>query len=253
MKTALTIAGSDPTGGAGLQIDLKVFKTFDVYGLSVVSAVTAQNTTGVYSVFPVSRELFEKQLHILLSDIRPDAVKIGMIYSRWASEVISKAVKRYSLSNIVIDPVIVSSNGVSLLEDGALDELKDKLFPLSRVITPNIYEASQLTGIMIKNRGDIENAAKILKNMGPEVVVITGGGFNKTVLDLYYDGDFRIIEDVRREGEYHGTGCVFSAAITALLALGHTPFESVKKAKELINNAIERSSYPGKGMGLLNP
>jgi hydroxymethylpyrimidine/phosphomethylpyrimidine kinase len=251
MKTALTIAGSDPTGGAGLQADLKVFKAFNVHGLSVVSAITAQNTEGVDSILPVERDFLEKQLRILLSDIKPDALKIGMLYSRWAVEIVADMLKEHSLSNLVIDPVTVSSSGMSLVDNGTLDLIIEKLFPYSRVITPNMYEASILTGIMINNKKDMENAAKVLKDMGPEVIVITGGHLEEIALDLYYDGEFHSIEGAKIKGEYHGTGCTFSAAITALLALGHIPFESVKRAKEFVNNAIKKAYHPGRGMGLL--
>lgn len=251
MKIALTIAGSDPTGGAGLQADLKVFRSFEVHGLSVVSAITAQNTEGVDFVFPVEKDFFEKQLHTLLSDIRPDAIKIGMLYSSWAVELIAEILKEYSLSNLVIDPVTVSSSGKSLLANGTLDALREKLFAYSKLITPNIYEASVLTGIAIEDKKNMEEAAKILKDMGPEVVVITGGHLEEIALDLYYDGEFHDVEGEKMKGEYHGTGCAFSAAITASLALGHTPLESVRRAKEFINKAIKKAYHPGKGMGLL--
>ena len=251
MKTALTIAGSDPTGGAGLQADLKVFNAFNVHGLCVVSAITAQNTEGVDSIFPVDKDFLEKQLRILLSDIKPYALKVGMLYSKWAVEIVAKVFKEYSLGNLVIDPVTVSSSGMSLVEDGTLDSLRDELFPVSKVITPNIYEASVLTGIMINDKNDMENAAKVLKDMGPDVVVITGGHLEEIALDLYYDGGFQSIEGEKIKGEYHGTGCAFSAAVTALLALGHNPFESVRRAKEFVTNAIKKAYHPGRGMGLL--
>lgn len=251
MKIALTIAGSDPTGGAGLQADLKVFRTLEVHGLSVVSAITAQNTEGVYSVLPVDKNFFEKQLTILLSDIRPDALKIGMIYSSWAVEIVAEILKEYSLSNLVVDPVTVSSSGTSLVENGTLEALREKLFPFSKVITPNIYEASILTGIMIKDKKSMENAAKVLKDMGPEAVVITGGHLEEIALDLYYDGGFHLFEGEKIKGEYHGTGCTFSAAVTAFLAHGNTTLESVRKAKDFVNNAIKKAYHPGKGMGLL--
>jgi hydroxymethylpyrimidine/phosphomethylpyrimidine kinase len=252
VKTALTIAGSDPTGGAGLQADLKVFRTFEVHGLSVVSAITAQNTEGVDYIYPVDKDFLEKQLRILLSDIRPDATKIGMLYSRWAVEIIAEILKEYPLSNLVIDPVTVSSSGMSLVDDGTLDAIKEKLFSFSKMITPNIYEASVLTGIMIKDKNDMENAVRALKDMGPETVVITGGHLEEIALDLYYDGEFHDIESIKVKGEYHGTGCAFSAAVTALLALGHSPLESVRRAKGFINNSIRKAYHPGRGMGLLN-
>jgi len=251
MKVALTIAGSDPTGGAGLQADLKVFRSFKVHGLSVVSAITAQNTEEVDSVFPVEQDSFKKQLHTLLSDIRPDAIKMGMLYSNWAVEIVEEIIQEYSLGNFVIDPVTVSSSGISLVAEGTLNVLREKLFPLSKIITPNIYEASVLTGIRIEDKKGMEEAAKVLKGLGPEVVVITGGHLKEVAVDLYYDGEFHYIKSKKIEGEFHGTGCVFSSAITASLALGNTPLESVRKAKEFIVRAIKKAHYPGKGMGLL--
>ncbi|MEW6067482.1 MAG: bifunctional hydroxymethylpyrimidine kinase/phosphomethylpyrimidine kinase [Nitrospirota bacterium] len=251
MKTALTIAGSDPTGGAGLQADLKVFRSFGIHGISVVSSITAQNTEGVRAILPVGMDFFEKQLHVLLDDIKPDAVKLGMLYSRWSAEVIEDVIKKYSLKNLVIDPVTVSSSGTSLVEDKTLDFIREKLFPLSKLITPNIYEAAVLTGIKIENKYDMRDAAKSLKEMGPEIVVITGGHLNEIALDLYYDGEFYDIEGKKIKGEYHGTGCTFSAAVTALLALNNIPLEAVGKAKEFVSNSIKKAYHPGKGMGLL--
>ena len=251
MKVALTIAGSDPTGGAGLQADLKVFRAFEVHGLSVVSAITAQNTGGVDSIFPVGKDSLEKQLHTLLADIKPDALKTGMLYSEWAAKTVAEILKEYSLKNLVVDPVTISSSGSSLAENGTLDAIRDVLFPFSKVITPNIYEASVLTGIMIKDKNDMEKAARVMKDMGPEVVVITGGHLEEIALDLYYDGTFHDIEGEKIKGEHHGTGCVFSAAVTAMLALGHIPLESARKAKEFMNRALRKAYHPGRGMALL--
>ena len=252
MKAVLTIAGSDPTGGAGLQADLKVFKSFGVYGFSVVSAITAQNTLGVDSVFPVDRDSFEKQLRVLLADIRPDAIKIGMLYSTWAVDILEELFSQNGSRNVVIDPVTVSSSGMSLVDEGTLDLIRSKLFPLSRIITPNIYEAAVITGIMIEETNGIKEAARSLKSMGPEVVVITGGHLEGKAVDLYFDGTFHVIEGEKIKGEYHGTGCSFSSAVTALLALNYTPLESVRKAKEFVRDAMKKSYYPGRGMGLLN-
>ncbi len=253
MKAALTIAGSDPTGGAGLQADLKVFRSFGVHGLSIASALTAQNTEGVSLILPVDKVFFIKQIEVLLGDIMPDAVKTGMLYSRGAVDIIAERVKKYSLKNLVVDPVTVSSSGTNLVEDGTLDAIRERLFPLAVVITPNIYEASVLAGMNIENMADMEEAAKRLKEMGSENVIITGGHLERLALDLYYDGsDFHRIESVKSDGEYHGTGCAFSAAIAASLALGHTALESARRAKEFINSAIKRAYHLGKGMGLLN-
>ncbi len=253
MKSALTIAGSDPTGGAGLQADLRVFKAFGVHGLSIASALTAQNTEGVSSILPVDRNFFAEQLNILLKDIMPDAVKTGMLYSKQLAGVVAETIRRYSLKNLVIDPVTVSSSGVSLVEDGTLDAIREQLFPLAKVITPNIYEASVLTGISIEDVTQMEESARELKKMGPENVVITGGHLEGKALDLYYDGfSFFRVESAKREGEYHGTGCAFSAAVTALLATGHSTLESVRKTKEFMDDAVKNAYHLGKGMGLLN-
>ncbi|MEW6001701.1 MAG: bifunctional hydroxymethylpyrimidine kinase/phosphomethylpyrimidine kinase [Nitrospirota bacterium] len=252
MKVALTIAGSDPTGGAGLQADLKVFRAFNAHGLAIVSALTAQNTEGVDSILPVDIDFLRRQLNVLLSDITPHALKLGMLYSKGAVDTVADIFEEYSLGNLVIDPVTVSSSGTSLVENGTLDAIRERLFPPSKLITPNIYEASVLTGIPIKDREDMEKAARFLKDMGPEVIVITGGHLEDIALDMYYDGEFHEIGSEKLKGEYHGTGCAFSAAVTVLLALDHIPLEAVRRAKEFINNAIKRAYHPGRGMGLLN-
>lgn len=253
MKSALTIAGSDPTGGAGLQADLKVFGAFNVYGLSVPAALTAQNTSGVEMISPVEKNFFSRQLDVLLSDVTPDAVKTGMLYSTGIVQEVAEKIKEYGLKNLVIDPVTVSSTGKGLVENSALDMIKEVLFPLSEVITPNIYEASVLTGMSIETEGEIEEAAIELKKMGTEAVVITGGHLEGLAVDLYYDGSaFHKIEALKMPGEYHGTGCVFSAAIAASLATGHSPLESVRKAKGFVTSAIRNALHLGKGMGLLN-
>lgn len=253
MKTALTIAGSDPTGGAGLQADLKVFKSFGVHGLSIPAALTAQNTSGVEAILPVDRGFFIIQMDTLLEDIIPDALKTGMLYSSWSVEEVAGKIKKYSLRNLVVDPVTISSTGKSLVEDGTLDKIRDLLFPLSKVITPNIYEASLYTGINIEYENGMEKAAIELKKTGPEIIVITGGHLERKTMDLYYDGsEFHRIEAPKIEGEYHGTGCAFSAAITASLAIGFTPLESVRNAKEFVTGTIKKAYQSGKGMRILN-
>jgi hydroxymethylpyrimidine/phosphomethylpyrimidine kinase len=253
MKSALTVAGADPTGGAGLQVDLKVFAAVGVYGLSVPAVLTAQSTSGVGRIAPVEKDFFLVQMDLLLSDIKPDALKTGMLYSGWAVETVADSIRNYSLGNLVVDPVTVSSTGVTLVENGLLDKIREKLFPLSSVVTPNIYEASVLTGMNIEDGKDMETAARKLKDMGPRAVVITGGHLEKSTLDLFYDGvEFHRLEGPKIEGEYHGTGCAFSAAITAFLAVGNDTFESVRRAKEIVTTAIRKAYHPGRGMGLLN-
>lgn len=253
MKTALTIAGSDPTGGAGLQADLKVFHHFGVYGLSAVSALTAQNTFEVSAISRVDEGFLAEQLNTLLSDLRPDALKTGMLFSTEAIKVIAGTIRGYELQDLVIDPVTVSSTGTSLIENGALDAMKDELFPLAKVITPNIYEASAISGINIENENDMEKAAIKLKGLGVEFVIITGGHMKNETLDLIYDGErFDYLRGKKTKGEYHGTGCAFSAAITALLARGVSVREAAKKAKEFVAHAIDKAYDIGKGMRLLN-
>lgn len=253
MKTALTIAGSDPTGGAGIQADIKVFNHFGVYGLSAVAALTSQNTYEVNAILKVDGVFLESQLNTLVSDIRPDAVKTGMLFSIEAIKAAAKIIRGYELENLVIDPVTISSTGANLMEDGALDILKEELFPLAKVITPNIYEAAAISGINIESEKDIERAAMKLKQFGPETVIITGGHFDKKTLELVYNGEkVNIIGGEKIKGEYHGTGCAFSAAITACLAKGMTVIEAVKKTKKFMNAAIKNAHIIGKGMRLLN-
>lgn len=265
MKTALSIAGSDPTAGAGLQADIRVFNHFGVYGLSAVSALTAQNTYEVNAILKVDGEFLEEQLNTLISDIRPDAVKTGMLFSINAVKVVAKIIKGYDLENLVIDPVTTSSTGTSLIEEGVLDALKEELFPLAKVITPNIYEATAISGINIINEKDLQKAALELKKLGPQTVIITGGHLEKVkgqrsrvrvekeeTLELIYDGkSFHRIRGQKIKGEYHGTGCAFSAAITACLAKGMSIIKAVKKAKEFINEAVKDAYSIGKGMKLL--
>lgn len=252
MKKALTIAGFDPTGGAGIQADLKVFHALGVYGLSVVSSLTAQNTEGVRDIMPVPGGFVEKQLVALLSDIIPEATKTGMLYSKSNVEALAYIISKYSLKNIVVDPVIVSSSGKRLIEKNMLTALRNKIFPLCTVITPNIHEASVLTGIDIKNRADMEKAAVCLKGYGPENVIITGGHLEDVAIDVLYDGEFHYMRSRKVMGEYHGTGCTFSAALTAMLAKGYSVPDSAKEAKRFMNRAFKKSFSAGKGMKLFN-
>ena len=252
-KTALTIAGSDPTGGAGFQADLRTFNKLGVYGLSVPTVLTAQNTEGVYSIHKVPADFISEQLDVLLRDIKPDAFKTGMLYNAETVKAVALMIKKYSLDNLVIDPVTVSSTGVQLLEDKGLEAMKNRLFPFSRVITPNIYEASVLTGLDIRNEKEMKESAVRLKEQGCEAVIITGGHLDKKAVDILFDGEeFLSLENERLEGEFHGTGCLFSSAITACLALGYDMKESFIKAKETVWNAMKTAVPAGKGMKLLN-
>lgn len=253
MKTALTIGGSDPTGGAGIQADLKTFKSFGVYGLSIPTALTSQNTNGVTGIYDLPLGFFSNQLDTLLKDIKPDALKTGMLSSSEIIKIIAEKIKQYSLKNLVIDPVTVSSTGVPLVNDNALEFMKDYLFPLAKVITPNIYEASIFTGINIQDEDDMKKAAIKLKGFGSETVIITGGHLEKQTIDLLlYEGEFLSLQREKIEGEYHGTGCVFSSAITACLALGYDVRETSVKANEFVWKAIKSAFSIGKGMKILN-
>lgn len=253
MKTALTIAGSDPTGGAGVQMDLRVFHRIGVHGLSVISALTAQNTMGVVSIHPLPAEYVKAQIDAVIEDLRIDALKTGMLYSWDVVETVTDAVRRESLRNLVIDPVTISSSGMPLIKDGVIAQMVHALLPHARVITPNIYEASLITGLNIGGVEDMQAAAERIRHLGPEVVIITGGHLTEDIaIDLYFDGvDFHRIESRRYPGEYHGTGCAFSSAVTAYLALGKTPLEASRLAKELITQAIYKAYHIGRGMGLL--
>ena len=253
MKIALTIGGSDPTGGAGIQADLKTFKSFGVYGLSIPTALTAQNTNGVTGIYDLPSGFFSNQLDTLLKDIKPDALKTGMLSSSEIIKIIAEKIKQYSLKNLVIDPVTVSSTGVPLVNDNALEFMKDYLFPLAKVITPNIYEASLFTGINIQDEEDMKKAAIKLKGFGSETVIITGGHLERQTIDLLlYEGEFLSLQREKIEGEYHGTGCVFSSAITACLALGYDVRETSVKANEFVWKAIKSAFSIGKGMKILN-
>ena len=252
MKKALTIAGFDPSGGAGIQADLKVFHSLGIYGLSVVSSLTAQNTEGVREIMPVPGRFVKQQLTVLLSDLVPDATKTGMLYSEAAIEAVADIIKKYSLKNIVVDPVLISSSGKKLIEKNTPIALRKKIFPFCSVITPNIYEASVLTGIDIKTSADMEKAAVCLREYGPENVIITGGHLEDAAVDVLYDGKFHYLKSRKIKGEYHGTGCTFSAALTAMLAKGYSVLDSAKEAKKFINRALKKSFSAGKGMRLFN-
>ncbi len=253
MKTALTIAGSDPTGGAGFQADLRTFKSMSVHGLSVPSVLTAQSTEGVGFIEPIAADFVSAQLDILLSDIKPDAVKTGMLYNSEIVGIVSEKVRQYSLQNLVIDPVTISSTGVRLLDEKGLQIMKQELIPQARVITPNIHEASSLTGKEIRTESDMKNAAEKLRESGPRAVIITGGHLEGKAEDLLFDGkEFILIENEMLEGEFHGTGCVFSSVITACLALDYDLKEAFVKAKDFVWKAMNNAAAVGRGMKILD-
>ena len=252
METALTIAGSDPSGGAGLQADLKVFKELGVHGLSVPTALTAQNTSMVKGFSPIAPSFIEEQLRVLMADMRPAALKTGMLATTDAVRAIVPVLREFALGNLVVDPVSVSSSGALLMEEGGLDVIMEQLFPLAAVITPNIYEASVLAGLPIETPEEMEAGARALKETGPGVVVVTGGHLKGVAMDIFFDGRQMVrISAEMMEGEYHGTGCVFSAAIAAFLAKGAPALKAVEEAKKFVSQKIRGAFHPGKGMGIL--
>jgi len=241
MKKVLTVAGSDPTGGAGLQADLAVFTAFGLEGLSAITAITAQDGVTVTMVEPVSASVLKKQLDTLLTTHRPDAVKIGMLAAGELANIVRLAIKRHGLGNVVLDTVLASSGGKKLLNKNGLSDLT-KLIPLARVITPNIIEAGILTNTKIKTIKEMETAALKLHALGPENVLITGGHLTGAPVDVLFDGKgFRHFEGKRIKADkkaLHGTGCILSSAIAAKLVKGRTVKTAVKEAKGYLEKRI---------------
>ncbi|BCB02614.1 bifunctional hydroxymethylpyrimidine kinase/phosphomethylpyrimidine kinase [Bacillus sp. KH172YL63] len=252
---ALTIAGSDSGGGAGIQADLKTFQELGSYGMSVISAVTAQNTTGVHGVYPVPVEGIIQQLDAIGEDLRPDGLKTGMLHSGEVIEAVSERIEHYGWNNLVVDPVMIAKGGAKLLQDEAIRALKEKLIPLSTVITPNLPEAEVITGLTIRSLEDRKGAAKMLVEMGARSVVIKGGhAEDEQVVDLFYDGKaFEEMISPRIDTPHtHGTGCTFSAAVAAQLSKGMDLFDAVKTGKAFIRAAIENPLGIGSGHGPTN-
>ncbi|MHB1392215.1 MAG: bifunctional hydroxymethylpyrimidine kinase/phosphomethylpyrimidine kinase [Clostridia bacterium] len=254
MKNVLTVAGSDSSGGAGIQADLKTFSAHGVYGMSVITAVTAQNTQGVFAVQDISAELISKQIEAIFEDIRVDGLKIGMASQISTINTIGEGLRFYKPSNIVLDPVMVSKSGYHLLQQEAMKALVDILLPLATVVTPNIPEAEMITGIKINSIAEMEKAAKMIYKMGSRNVLVKGGHLENEATDILFDGTiFTYLKNRRIDTKNtHGTGCTLSAAIASNLAIGCSVQEAVKKAKEYITVAIENSLSIGKGVGPTN-
>lgn len=254
MNTALTIAGSDCSGGAGIQADIKTMMANGVYAMSVVTALTAQNTTGVSGVMEVSPDFLDKQLDAVFSDIFPDAVKIGMLFSPEAVFCIAAALKKYKAKNIVIDPVMVSTSGSQLLREEALGALREELFPLATVITPNMPETEALAGMSVSSAEEMELAAKKMEQDFGCHVLVKGGHGQNTANDYLCGGGFETWFRGERidNPNTHGTGCTLSSAIAANLAKGDSLPEAIRQAKEYITNALRDGLNLGKGNGPLN-
>jgi hydroxymethylpyrimidine/phosphomethylpyrimidine kinase len=239
---ALTIAGSDSGGCAGIQADIKTFSALGVFGMSAITAITAQNTKQVADVEAISIHNITLQIDMVLSDIGANAVKTGMLFSSEIIEAVADRLSHWGAKNLVVDPVMVASSGATLLLPDAIKSMSEKLFPLATVITPNIPEAELLSGIKIEQEQDIYTACEILYNMGAKKVLLKGGHRQGGVAtDLLFDGvNFhKFSSDWVDTNNLHGTGCTYSAAIAAFLAKGLTLADSVKKAKEYISGAIK--------------
>ena len=254
MKKVLTIAGSDCSGGAGIQADIKTITAHKLYAMSAITALTAQNTTGVYGISEVTPPFVSQQLDCIFTDIVPDAVKIGMVSNSQIIEVIAGKLVQYGATNLVIDPVMVSTSGSNLLSREAIDALTQKLIPLARVITPNIPEAQVLCDMEIKTQVDMAEAAKRLSKVYPCSILIKGGHLINDANDLLWnDGAMTWFYGEKIDNpNTHGTGCTLSSAIACNLATGHTLEKSVELAKTYLSGALKSQLDLGKGSGPLN-
>jgi len=254
MRTVLTIAGSDCSGGAGIQADLKTMAAYGVYGMSAITALTAQNTTGVYGIMECTPEFVANQLDCIFTDIVPDAVKIGMVSSAALIEVIAEKLEQYEARHVVVDPVMVSTSGSRLLAGDAAQCLMERFLPLAEVITPNIPEAELLTEMTISSAEDMITAARRIGKDYPCAVLVKGGHQLNDANDLLYAGgraEWFMGERIDNPNT-HGTGCTLSSAIACGLAGGLTLQESVREAKEYLSEALRAGLDLGKGSGPLN-
>ena len=254
MKTALTIAGSDSCGGAGVQADLKTMTMNGVFAMSAITALTAQNTTGVRAIYEVPADFLKQQIDAVFEDIRPDAVKIGMVSSVGLIEAIAERLRFYRAKNIVVDPVMVATSGARLISPDAVETLKKELLPLATVLTPNIPEAEILSGRAIANEDEMTDAAKFIGETYGCAVLCKGGHSVSDANDLLYaDGKFEWFRGRRIDNpNTHGTGCTLSSAIAANLAKGYDLPASVKRAKDYISGALSAMLDLGAGSGPMN-
>jgi hydroxymethylpyrimidine/phosphomethylpyrimidine kinase len=252
---ALTIAGSDSGGGAGIQADLKTFQELFVYGMSALTAITAQNTRGVQSVYPLPPEAVRQQILSVLEDIGADVVKTGMLATLENMKTVAETLSEYPVPHVVVDPVMVSTSGHSLLDEEARTAFQTWILPLATVITPNIPEAERLTGLSLEDESSRRRAARLLVDMGARTVVLKGGHLTgEKADDLFFDGkDWHVLSAPRLPArDTHGTGCTFAAALAAFLARGFSPLRAAEEAKRFITAAIATSLRLGGGRGPTN-
>lgn len=255
IRRALTIAGSDSGGGAGIQADLKTFTAFGVYGMSALTAVTAQNTLGVQDALELPLPLIEKQVRSVVSDIGLDAAKTGMLSSSAVVRLVASLVKELRIPNLVVDPVMIAKGGHPLLTEEARATVRKHLLPLAAVVTPNTHEAAALTGLRVETTEEMRRAAKELLSSGAQWVVVKGGhADSQDAIDVVYDGkSFTELRSRRIETKStHGTGCTFSAAIAAGLAKGMRPPLAITRAKSFVTQAIAGAAPLGQGHGPTN-
>ncbi len=255
LPVALTIAGSDSGGGAGIQADLKTFAALGVHGTSAITAITAQNTVAVTEIFELPVAIIIAQIDAVVGDLGVQAAKTGMLASSAIIEAVATAVEAHRIRNLVVDPVMVAKGGAKLLRDDAIDALRARLLPLAAVLTPNLPEAEVILGRRIRTIAERRQAARDLVALGPRAAVVKGGHADGDVTDVYWDGSEMVeLQGTRVSTENtHGSGCVFSAAIAAGLARGLEPLAAVRLAKEFISGAIELSLEIGSGHGPVNP
>lgn len=251
MKKVLSIAGSDCSGGAGIQADLKTFSAHGVFGMSVIVSVVAENTSRVIDIQNITPDMIQKQIDAVFEDIEPDAVKIGMLSTSACMNAVAEKLMEYKPANVVIDPVMYAKNGCPLMEPTSVDTLIKAILPFADVLTPNIPEAEKIADMRITTAADMETAAKKIHAMGCKAVVVKGGHAAGSALDVLFDGEeFTHFETPRiATKNTHGTGCTFSSAIASQLAYGISVKEAVQRAKAYVTTAIEHSLAIGKGNG----
>ena len=251
MHTALTIAGSDCSGGAGIQADLKTMSALGVFGMSVIVSVVAENTARVLDVFDVPPPMITAQIEAVMEDIVPDAVKVGMLSSPQCMRTVADALRKFASRHVVIDPVMYAKNGCPLMHEDAVDTLIREVVPLATLLTPNIPEAEKITGDKIVTVQDMEKAAKKIAAMGARAVLVKGGHYMGDAQDVLYDGEKVHVFTTQRIAtkNTHGTGCTLSSAIASLLARGEDTVSAVQKAKEYVTAAIQNALELGKGCG----